>query len=42
MPVLCFITPSGDTARLGTFHPIHPEDLRFFVHRFPLHWIEIQ
>lgn len=27
-------------ARLGTFKPVHKDDLKRYVKQFPIHWIE--
>lgn len=48
---LCFYTNSkpknnvcmivrNNIARLGTFEPVHKDDLKLYVKRFPIHWIE--
>lgn len=39
-PILCFVTNSGNVCRLGTFIPLNKHDLKMYVHKFPIHWIE--
>ena len=38
-PRLCFVTPSGATATLGTFGGLSLDRLRYYVRRYQYHWV---
>ena len=38
-PRLTFVTAGGSGAVLGTFQPLSLSSLRWYIRRFPLHWV---
>ena len=39
-PILCFVTKSGSVSRIGSMNALTLDNLKFYVRKHELHWIE--